>query len=508
LAGLSFAPEDLERDCEEFSGGWQMRIALAKLLLAEPDVLLLDEPTNHLDLEARNWLEDFLRQYAHTCLLVSHDRYFLDAIVERIAELAHGRLNLYAGNYTAYLKQKEQRLEILQAAWQNQQQKRHQLEVFINRFRYQATKASQVQSRIKELERMEKIELPPGEEPIHFRFPQPRPSGRRVIELRAVSKHYGAKRVFDGIDLVLERGERVALVGPNGAGKSTLLKLLAAVEPPTGGERKLGHEVAVDYFAQDQYRALDPEKRILDDLGAISPTAMVPQLRNLLGCFLFRGDDVFKRIGVLSGGERNRYALARMLLTPANLLLLDEPTNHLDLQAKDVLLEALQQFTGTVVFVSHDRYFIDALANKVIEVGGGHAVVYLGNYEDYRYRKEHAGEAAPVRDGSASPNGLQSKPGTSATDARAPASNEKRRRVNPQRQLQMRQAVESLEEQIARVEAEIKDLEAAMAQQDTFKDAVTAQQVVARYDQQREQRAALVARWEEQIAALQAQNEA
>ncbi|MGH9394312.1 MAG: ABC-F family ATP-binding cassette domain-containing protein, partial [Terriglobales bacterium] len=269
LSGLAFAPEDLRRQCEEFSGGWQMRIALAKLLLAEPKVLLLDEPTNHLDLETRNWLEEYLNHYPHACLLVSHDRYFLDAVVERIVDLAQAKITLYTGNYTSFLRQKEDRLAQVRAAYNNQKERREQLEVFINRFRYTATKAAQVQRRIQELERMEEIELPPADESIHFSFPQPKPSGRRVLELRRASKRYGSKRVFEDLDLVLERGDRIGLIGQNGAGKSTLLRILAGAEEMDDGERVVGHQVTVDYFAQDQYKALDASRRILDDLTEV-----------------------------------------------------------------------------------------------------------------------------------------------------------------------------------------------------------------------------------------------
>ncbi len=369
IAGLGFPASDWGRRTEEFSGGWQMRIALAKLLLEKPDLLLLDEPTNHLDLEARNWLEEFLGNYPNALVLISHDRYFLDVVVKKTVEIWNKSVHFYSGNYEKYLAQKAERKAQLEAAYKNQRDRIEQLEAFISRFRYQATKAKQVQSRIKELEKIERIEIPPEEEAIHFRFPQPKPSGRVVAEFNNVSKSYGDKFVFGGVNFLIERGDSIALVGVNGAGKSTLIKLLAGAEGLTSGEYKLGHNVGVDYFAQDQYKELDPEARMLDDLSMAGGKATQTELRNLLGCFLFSEDDVFKRIGVLSGGERNRYALAKLLLRPSNFLLLDEPTNHLDMRAKDVLLESLQGFTGTLVFVSHDRYFIDKLATRVYEVG-------------------------------------------------------------------------------------------------------------------------------------------
>src|SRR5579875_3041949 len=324
LAGLGFRKEDWLRQTEEFSGGWQMRIALAKLLLEKPNLLLLDEPTNHLDLEARDWLEEYLGNYEYAYVLISHDRFFLDVTVKKIVEIWNKRVQFYTGGYEKYKEQKAERLATLEAAYKNQQDRIQQLEAFINRFRYQATKAKQVQSRIKELER---IERPPEEKTIHFSFPQPKASGRVVAQFKEVAKSYGAKHVFSGVNFTIERGDRVALVGVNGAGKSTLIKLLAGAEPVTAGEYTLGHNAEPDYFAQDQYKELDTNARVLDDLKEAAPRTTETELRNLLGCFLFSEDDVFKRIGVLSGGERNRYALARMLLHPSNFLLLDEPTN-------------------------------------------------------------------------------------------------------------------------------------------------------------------------------------
>src|SRR6266498_5760641 len=327
LAGLGFRPEDWQRQTEEFSGGWQMRIALAKLLLQKPNLLLLDEPTNHLDLESRNWLEEYLSNYPFAFILISHDRYFLDVSVNRIVEIWNKKIWIYSGNYDKYEEQKTQRREQLDAAYRNQRERIEQLEVFINRFRYQATKAKQVQSRIKELEKIERIELPEEERTIHFSFPQPKPSGRIVAEFTGVAKSYGPKEVFRDVNFLVEKGDRIALVGVNGAGKSTLIKLLAGREPLTHGEYKFGHQVESDYFAQDQYKELNPSARVFDDLADYSPGSGQTELRNLLGCFLFSADEVFKRIGVLSGGERNRYALLRMMLHPANFLLLDEPTN-------------------------------------------------------------------------------------------------------------------------------------------------------------------------------------
>jgi len=323
LSGLGFGKHDWGRRTEEFSGGWQMRIALAKLLLQKPNLLLLDEPTNHLDLESRNWLEDYLKSYPHAYVLISHDRYFLDVTVNKTLEIWNQRVHFYSGNYDRYLAQKNERRTQLEAAYRNQRDKIEQLEAFINRFRYQATKAKQVQSRIKELERMEKIEIPPEEKTIHFTFPQPKPSGRKVAEFVDVAKSYGPKSVLRNVSFVIERGDRIALVGVNGAGKSTLIKLLTGSEPLTSGSYEVGHNVERDYFAQDQYKELNPEAKLIDDIFEVAPRSTQTELRNLLGCFLLSADDVFRPIGMLSGAERNRYALARQLPKPAHFLLLD-----------------------------------------------------------------------------------------------------------------------------------------------------------------------------------------
>jgi ATP-binding cassette subfamily F protein 3 len=452
LAGLGFRKEDWLRRTEEFSGGWQMRIALAKLLLEKPNLLLLDEPTNHLDLEARNWLEDYLTNYQFAYILISHDRYFLDVTVNKIAEIWNKKVQFYTGGYEKYKQQKAERLAQLEAAYKNQQDRIQQLETFINRFRYQATKAKQVQSRIKELEKIGRIELPAEEKTIHFSFPQPKASGRVVAQMTDVGKSYGVKPVFSGVNFTIERGDRIALVGVNGAGKSTLIKLLAGIEPLSVGEYALGHNAEPDYFAQDQYKELDPNARVLDDLSEVAPRSTQTELRNLLGCFLFSEDDVFKRIAVLSGGERNRYALARMLLNPSNFLLLDEPTNHLDIQAKDVLLTALEEFTGTIVFVSHDRYFLEHLATRIFEIADGEVRVYPGNFADYLWRKQGGAENAPTLK-----DVLIGTP--AAEPIPMPARPAGGKRMNPIKLKQMQDHAKELEEQIATLESQIQQSE-------------------------------------------------
>jgi ATP-binding cassette subfamily F protein 3 len=488
LTGLGFAKDDWLRQTEEFSGGWQMRISLAKLLLVKPNMLLLDEPTNHLDLETRNWLEDYLRDYPYAYVLISHDRYFLDVTVKKIVEIWNKGVHFYHGNYDKYLREKEQRRDSLIAAYTNQRERIEQLEAFISRFRYQATKAKQVQSRIKELEKIERIEVPEEEKTIHFTFPQPKPSGRIVAEFKNVSKSYGEKHVLHNVNFTIERGERIALVGVNGAGKSTMIKMLAQAEAPTKGQYALGHNVGVDYFAQDQYKELDTEARMIDDLNMVAPRSQT-ELRSLLGSFLFSADDVFKKIGVLSGGERNRYALARMLLHPSNFLLLDEPTNHLDLRAKDVLLESLQKFTGTCVFVSHDRYFIDRLATRVFEVADGAVNIFPGNYEDYLWRKQNGAQELEQSLRSSISAPAQVAPAEIAEPAAEP-----KKRVNPMKRKQMAERLAKVEAAVSQTEAIIADSEESLSR---YVSAEETARVSALLEEKRSALEALETEWAE-----------
>jgi ATP-binding cassette, subfamily F, member 3 len=501
LQGLGFSPADLARPTETFSGGWQMRIALAKLLLARPNLLLLDEPTNHLDLEARNWLESYLHDYPHAVILVSHDRYFLDTVVTRIVEVYLRTLNDYAGNYSHYLEESQAKLERVREAKRQQDEEMARMKMFIDRFRYQATKAAQVQSRIKMLEKIEPIEVPPERKRVHFSFPISVKSGRMVLELKHVHKAYGNNVVFRRASLHIERGDRIAIVGPNGTGKSTLMRMLSGVEPPDSGERREGHQVVTQYFAQDEAARLNPDLTVYDTLEAGSPNQMVPAIRNILGGFLFSGDDVYKKAAVLSGGERTRLAVARMLLRPSNTLLLDEPTNHLDLDSKDVLLDALEDYGGTLIFVSHDRYFVERLANRIIEVGGGEAHSYPGTYEEFLWKKAHPPSPArppkPIAAQPAAPAAPVSKPSLSPAvdrETRRQAQSAARR---VERVAKARLArIADIEERIARCEAAIKELEATMASPGFYDDRAAVQPVIERHQALMWQVGDLMHQWE------------
>ncbi|HJV64504.1 MAG TPA: ATP-binding cassette domain-containing protein [Geomonas sp.] len=488
LSGLGFAPSDWQKECGEFSGGWQMRIALAKLLLKKPNVLLLDEPTNHLDIEARNWLEGYLQGYPYSVMLVSHDRFFLDQVCSRIAEVWNHAITDYHCNYSRYLVQREERVSALREAKRRQDEEVEKMEDFISRFRYQATKASLVQSRIKQLEKIERIVIPPERKRIRFTFPVPPKSGKTVMELSGVTKAYGSNVVLDGVDLTVESGERVALVGHNGAGKSTLMRVLAGGEI-NGGTVKVGHNVIRDYFAQDQAQELDATRTAYEEIYADAPFDMVPQLRDILGAFLFSGDDINKKVAVLSGGERNRLALAKLLLRPSNLLLMDEPTNHLDLFSKEVLLEALKQFPGTVVFVSHDRHFIDGLATRVVEVGGGKLECYWGDYEYYLEKSGQGGsgdgaDTVGQLAGGRQPEGKGGQAPSEPVPGRAPGGEDLSEQAGKMSRQQLREAekqrhkeerarerrLAELENKIAAKEDELARLEQRMAGPDFFKD--------------------------------------
>jgi ATP-binding cassette, subfamily F, member 3 len=495
LSGLGFVPSDWERECGTFSGGWQMRIALAKLLLQRPNVLLLDEPTNHLDLDARNWLEGYLKIYPFSVILVSHDRFFMDQVCSRIAEVWNGTVTDYPCNFSRYLQERDERVSRLREAKQRQDEEIAKIEEFISRFRSKADKASLVQSRMKQLDRIERISVPPERKRIRFSFPEPPRSGRVVLELKDVTKVYDDLVVLDAVSLTVERGERISLVGHNGAGKSTLMRVLAGGSILTG-ERVVGTNVLLDYFAQDQASSMDGTRTVYEEMLAAAPYDRVPCLRDMLGAFLFSGDDIHKRVEVLSGGEKSRLALARMLLKPSNLLLLDEPTNHLDLFSKDVLLEALQSYAGTVVFVSHDRYFINALATRTIEVGDGKIRSFPGNYEEYLEKSGAQVSGLP---------GVPSRTVTmNASSVKEPVCSIKQERIfsreeakRQQREERSRQKkLEDLESRIVEVEERLASLEKDMERPDYFRDASRAREGARKHAEMADLIASLYDEWE------------
>jgi ATP-binding cassette, subfamily F, member 3 len=512
LGGLSFSTDDFFKPLATFSGGWRMRVALGRLLLQAPDLLLLDEPTNHLDLESLQWLEDFLGAYQGTVVIISHDRYFLNRVVDRIAELELGRFALYVGDYDDYQAQKLARQEQIQAAQRTQAEQIEKMERFIRKFRYKATKARQVQSRIKMLDRMERVEVIRAPKHIHFRFPQPPRSGTGVCELRKIRKAYGDNVVYAGVDFRLLRGDRVALVGVNGAGKSTLLKIVAGVLPFERGNRVLGHSVSVHYYAQHQLDALNPRNSVLEELTSVADIEVQPRLRTILGAFLFSGDDVEKPVAVLSGGEKSRLALAKMLLRPANLLCLDEPTNHLDLTAREILEEALEQFEGTMLFISHDRYFINRIATKVVEVRENRLWEFAGDYDYYLEKKaeEQPPAVIPHRADTtvkAEPAVSSPKPSKAVTPelrtraakrAEAEARQQKSRTIAP-----LKARLKELEAEIGKIEARIRDLDDQMANPDLYRDSERAREVARERKVLEDQAASLYGKWEELALRLE-----
>jgi len=467
----------MERQTDEFSGGWQMRIALAKLLLIQPSLLLLDEPTNHLDLDSLQWLEEYLQSYEGAVIVVSHDRRFLDNMTTKTYELSMGKLTEYSGNYSYFVTEKEERKQLTLAAFRNQQQQIKQTEQFIERFRYKATKARQVQSRIKQLEKLDLVEIEDEESGIHFNFPPAPQSGRVVIELKGIHKSYGEKQIFNGIDFDIDRGDRIAFVGVNGAGKSTLSKIIAGVEPFDAGERKAGHNVIVSYFAQHQADELNPNHDVLGTVDEVAVGEIRKSLRNLLGCFLFSGDDVFKRVGVLSGGEKSRLALAKMLLQPCNLIVMDEPTNHLDMRSKAVMQQALMNFEGSYVIVSHDRDFLDPIVNKVIEFRQGRIKTYLGNVSDYIYAKQK--EQAWVQAATVVVQKKKEEAQLSDRERKRIEAEQRQKRYQITKPIRLK--IEKLEKEIEAKEKQKAEFGELMGHPDFYKDGEKVKEVTAQY---------------------------
>ena len=501
LLGLGFSRSDFEKRTEEFSGGWQMRIALAKALMCGPDILLLDEPTNYLDIEARNWLEKFLSDFKGGFLLVSHDRYFLDHTVNIVYELFGGDLKRYPGNFTHYEEVRKVELESLIAEYEKQQQEIHHLEEFINRFGYKATKAAQAQERQKMLDKIleNKIEIPENLKKIHFAFPEAPHSGQLVLTLENVCKNYdGGPNVINSLNLVVEKNERLVVAGRNGAGKSTLLRILAGVDSNYSGTVKYGAGVAVGYFSQDSAEKICGNQTILEYLEEHCPLELIPKMRDMLGAFLFRGDDVFKSINVLSGGEKSRIALLELLLRPVNLLILDEPTNHLDMHSKDVLLDALKDFGGTVIFVSHDRGFIEDLSTKVLELHPGLSREFPGDYKYYMQRLED--EANGLAGGSSSQ--VQSETARIQPKSETKLSWEEQKKQDAEKRKLVKE-VERLEKEILDAEEKKESLEAEMGRPEVYSNGEKAKSVQKKIDEIGLLLDELNARWEEAAEKIQ-----
>lgn len=493
LTGLGFSPDDFNRSTTEFSGGWLMRIALAKLLLQQPTYLLLDEPTNHLDIESLQWIEDFLNSYEGAVVVVSHDKSFLNRITNRTLWLESGRIDDYAGNYSYFEEKHAERMEHRRQAYENQQREIKQLQEFIDRFRYNASKAKQVQSRIKQLEKMDKIELNEQDEEISFQFPEPKRSGTVNMRLKNVAKAYGDTQVFNDLSYTIARGDKMAIVGPNGAGKSTLVRIIAGQEPINSGRRDVGHNVTISYFAQHQADELDLSKTVFEIMRAAAPMATETRIRTILGCFLFQGDDVFKKVSVLSGGEKSRLALARMLLSPANFLVFDEPTNHLDMQSKEILQQALQQYDGTYVIVSHDVDFLDPIVDKVLEVRPNKTNTYLGNVSYYLEKKKEEEEQQTDQP----TNDEQKDKGTSLSRKEERRIEAQIRQKKSKKLKPYKQEFEQKEAAIEKLESRKNEIEDQMAEPNFYDDSEQVKDISMEYEKLKAELVEEYSRWEE-----------
>ena len=502
LIGLGFFEKDFERMTGEFSGGWQMRIALAKLLLSNPSILLLDEPTNHLDIESLIWVENYLKAYQGAIVMVSHDRSFLDNITDRTVEISLGNVTEYSGNYSFYVKEKEIRKQLLENQYDNQQSYLRQQERFIERFRYKATKSRQVQSRIKLLDKLDLVELEDEESAVNFRFPPATHSGKVAIEITDLTKSYDGKiNVLEDIDLLISKGEKIVLFGVNGAGKSTLTRIIAGFETFNKGEVREGHLVERKFYAQNQAEALNPELTVLQTMEQSATGEVLKNLRTILGSFLFRGDDVFKKVSVLSGGEKSRLALAKMLIEPSNFLILDEPTNHLDMRSKEVLMNALQKYNGTVLIVSHDREFIDGIVDKVIEVKNKKIRTYIGNATDYIKTKEQEAKSLNIKNKKPE---QENKKADIKTISGSPASSEdikKKKEINKQIQ-PLKKRISELEKQTGNQEKRLKELEEQMGKDEFYKGGFDIVKITNEYNNLKEALKALYSEWEQETEKL------